>query len=132
MLREIARDRFRGKALGVEKARHVGRIVPRVAENERHLRILVREDLQQVCGAISSRDAIINVVNFANADEVFRKIEADGILEIVVAEPFDLGGDGRRKEHGLASLRQGVEDGIDLLKKAHREHLIGFVEDQKT
>ena len=55
-------------------------------------------------------------------------LDAQRVLLVALGERDDRPRHGRREQQGAAFLRRGVEDLLELLAKAHVEHLVGLVE----
>ena len=51
-----------------------------------------------------------------------------GLREVLARHLLDPRRHGGREQHGLGLVRQGVEDGVEVLGEAHVEHLVGLVE----
>ena len=57
--------------------------------------------------------------------------DADGIPDKILGHPFDILVDGGGKEGRLAVPRHGLGDTADIIDKAHVEHPVNFVKDEK-
>ena len=55
-----------------------------------------------------------------------------GKFQVTVNQALNVLGDGRREKQCLTLLGQSIDNRVDFLEKAHRKHLVGFVEDQDS
>src|SRR5471030_722249 len=84
-------------------------------------------------GLLSKRSSsrLISGGMVAEKNRVWRR---DGdvlrVAQEAIVQRLDLGRHGGREKQGLADLRQGGDDALDVGNEAHVEHAIGFVDHQ--
>ena len=99
-----------------------------VAEDQRAFRIFKGEHAREFGFTLSTRDGVVNVVDFVHAHEVSRQGHHLRLAHIAARETLDSLGQGGGKEHGLALLGRPFQDGFDVFLEAHGEHLVALVE----
>src|SRR5262249_7035006 len=110
-----------GEALG---------LVLRVAEEDRALRVFDLEDSHELLALVAPAEDVDEVIDLERADLVARQRDDLGLLQLRHGEALDVGRDRRAEEEPLALFRERVADRVKLLREAHREHLVGLVEDE--
>ena len=93
-------------------------------------RLLEGQDLQELVLPVQRRDRIVEVLDVVDADEVGRQLEELGVAQVAAREALNPFGHRRREEQRLPLGRRLLQDVLDVLLKAHREHLVALVEDR--
>ncbi len=127
-LGEIGAERLGGEALALQHRRHHVHFFARVAEHEPDRRLLGRDHVEQVAGLHRARARVVRVVDLGGRDRVARELERDRLSHVATGDALDLARHRGREQRGLTVLRTRVEDRVDILEEAHREHLVGLVE----
>ena len=131
-LREIAVELGGGVAVALEEVGHDERVALGVGEDDRVLGLFELEDLDQIAHARDARHADIRVLDVLVDDRITREAQVLGVEEHVLRERLDPFGDRRREQQALTRLGQELQDRAKLALEAHREHLVGFVEDEEA
>ena len=129
-LRQIAVQPVRVEAPRLQDLGGALRLVARVAEDDGALRVLDLEDANELAHLVAVSQDVNEVADLQRPDLVARESDELGVAEVALREALDVRRDGRAEEEPLPVLGQELEDGVELAGEAHREHLVGLVEDQ--
>ena len=131
-LRQVARQRLGVEALLLQELRDHRRLVAHVAEDDRALRLLGEEDLQEVAAARDAADDVVRVVDVARPTIESRDSEiCSRLVHVAARVALHLVGHRRREQQRLVLLGQVRRDALDVLEEAHRQHLVALVEDER-
>ena len=100
------------------------------AKNQRRAGRLDVEDTAECRGFVGAQDDVgaLTYQRFGRLRVAFADLDADRVSLVAPGDRVDSCGHRRREEHGLALGGRGVQDGLDVVGKAHVEHLVGLVE----
>src|SRR5262249_367391 len=118
------------EAAHLERLRDSLRLVARVAKDDRALRVFDLEDADELADLVGRLRDVDVVSDLERADLVAREHDELRVAQVRVGEALDVRRDGGAEEETLSILRQELEDGVELLGEAHREHLVRLVEDE--
>ena len=86
----------------------------------------------RICSSSFSRwiagDRVVEVPDLVHADEVGRQLQELGVAQEPPRQPLDPLGHRRREQQRLPLGRRLLQDGLDVLLEAHRQHLVALVE----
>ena len=102
----------------------------RAHEDEHAVHAGVLEEVGQEGALVSRVDEKDALVDLLDGDDSRGDLDADGIDQDLPGQACDVGGHGRRKEHGLPLCGQGGDDLPHIAQEAHVEHEIGLVQDE--
>ena len=128
LLRKVAVEAFRIIAIANQLVGHLLRFEFRAAENDgKDARIVIHDTFQRsilVLGIHHIIDMVHVLGTFITAthDDLLR------ILEEVLGNLFDFPTHRGREEQRIAVLGHTGQDGIDILRESHIEHLVSFIE----
>ena len=120
-------------AVGVEHLDERVDFEPRAAEDERRVGVLGLEHALERCRLVSARHDVGDLAyarQLARGRGLARNLEPRRALEVAFGDREDARRHRGREERRLAFGRRGLEDGVEILGKAHVEHLVGFVENE--
>ena len=120
-------------AVGVERLDQRLDLEARPAEHQRRHRVFHVDDAgerRRLVGALDDVGDLPHVRRLA----LGRLLALDGhprrILQVALGDLQDPRRHRRREQRGLPGLGQRREDRVEIVREAHVEHLVGFVEDQ--
>ena len=103
-------------------------IVAGGAEQQRRIRLVQPQQIDHRMLDLGRRDGHRLIVDVAMAALLADRGDAQRVALVALGERHDRLGHGRREEQGAALRRRRVEYLLEILAKAHVEHLVGFVE----
>ena len=131
-LRQLAGQRHGGKsALDQVRAQVIDRLA-RPTEHDGRRRIAEAQRVDDGVLALARRDDVRAHLDVLVRLRRRRGGEPQRILLVAPRELLDLLGNGRREHHRPALFRRAPEDALELVAKAHVQHLVGLVEDQRA
>jgi len=128
-LGQVRRQRLGGEAFALQHRRDEVDLFAGVAEHQRRCGLFDRDDVEQIAGLHRARHRVVGVVDRRSGDVVTGEAQRDRRAHVATRDAFDLGRHRRGEQRRLPLARAGLEDRVDVLEEAHREHLVGLVED---
>ena len=132
LLREVAVQRIAVVALVHEVLGDVLRLELGAAEDDAVDAGVEIHDALQGSILVLGMHEVIDVVHVGSAFILVADGHLHGVVHIMFGNLGDGFGHGGTEEHGAMLLGQIGEDGLDVLLETHREHLVGFVEHERT
>jgi hypothetical protein len=127
-LRKIRRDGLGNHALLAQEFGDPAGFIAGVAEDDRAIGLLEGENTQKLGFTLAAWNRIVGVANLVHAHEIRRQLQRLGVAHEAAGKPLNALGNGGRKEQGLPRGRGFAEDVLDVLLKAHGQHLVALVE----
>ncbi len=102
----------------------------RAHEDDHAAHVGVLEEVSQEGALVCRVDEEDALVDLLDGDGSRGDLDADGIAQDLPGQACDVGGHGRRKEHGLPLGGQGGDDLTHIAQETHVEHEVGLVQDE--
>ncbi len=128
VLAVLARQRDGGKAALDQARMQVAHVVARRAEQDRGFRLVQPQQVDHGILGVRRRDSAGDIVDIAMAALFADGRDAVRIALITLGQRDDRLGHGGREQQGAAAFWRCVENFLEVLAKAHVEHLVGLVE----
>ncbi len=117
-------------AVVAQKLGDRARLFAGVAEDDGALGPLNLDDAQQIAHPAHARHHVIGVDDLGCRDAFVRELDVERRAQIAVLQPQHFVGHRRRKQQRLPIRRAATQDLGDVFQKAHRQHLVRFIEDE--
>ena len=127
-LGQLARQRHGREAALDQAGVEVAHGLARRAEDDRARRLEEAQQVDDRVLALVGGDAQGAILDVAVRLALARGRDPQRVLLVALGEAGDLLGDGGREQERAALGRRGLEDELEILAKAHVEHLVGLVE----
>ena len=127
-LRQLSRQGHCGKAAVGHAGKEVVHIGPGLAEDDRSLRLMEPQQVEDRMFAVTHGHRNRLILDVGVLLGVGLHLDAQGVLLIGPRQRLDLFWHGGREHQCAAFSRARAKDELQILLKAHVEHLVGFVQ----
>ena len=115
-----------------QRERELGGALPRRREDQRLVRLVTLEDLEQQLFLLTLHDRVKDVAHLiGNAGAAVHPHDLR-MQQVAIRDVTHLVGERCREERGLTAHRRATNDGVDVVDEAHVEHPIGFIEHEEA
>ncbi len=131
-LDHVAVDRGGGVAPGAQLLGEGLGLVLGADEDDHPLEVLDLEDAREGVDLLRVGHHQVALGGVRRGRRLVLDGDLDRVVEVLLRDPPDLRGHGRREERDVLVLGGVGEDRLDVLGEAHVEHLVGLVEHQEA